>query len=1687
MNPKVAVDATGSCGYDTLDILIKEHKCNMSSHYIKDYESINHTFKMRTVLKEAVSMNSDEEMKEIKELFHATQSSHLNTTEKDERWLSIADGNNWLDTFGLRVLARKLGHDIIIFSDKMITITHSGSNIQRRPFLMSQTKDHFMPLIEGTPWLWFHYCSDGSVKLPWCDHLKTRDKQLKCNILEPLKFGSNIKEWIKEQTHKYNMDTNIKPYHKDPTRCDRPRCQVNQEPERNDWSYVRKKNQKRVKDFTDMKINSKNIFDVLSKDQDTEDHSSDNSIETSKQIKNYTEQNSTINESIDLPNWTEVTRHSTRRRTFRRMQTTELTNKFLTNRPTRKSNYYYTITHTGVPTPNNKIHILKQTFTPLTKKNKRIKNQKINTTTNHDNQQKNGIERKIYEISNNIIPSTPKGCTMKATNQAILTVNKREVEKIQRLPNSTMEITNTDVKGNLSITTSDQQTQHTSLNNEKDLQPMNNIQRKNLQQTENRPGYLLNTEPPKETDTIDNFQINPLPRTKEKLLYNQQEISNTTNETNTTLVLVSEDSSNTTNDPCKSDYSHHVNHNNTRQNHDTDGSTKKKQEKESPKDTFLVTDEIEEEKGVIAMDGLNRIQEINPGKVENKKNIEIIKEAKRIKTINELSGIQEANTEGAEEENETELEVKERGKPKNIKEVKIINDFNISDSGTIYPIDINTIKRQEKNSPGGTSSITNEIKGEKEIKKMDELNKIQEFYPEKTRENKGIKIEENKDRRMKIPKINKIQEVCSKKNNDNKSEAIYSLDDHKIQVSETDKKKKIDKFVKIFDNVQVKNDHSNLTTVIKIPTYLILCLLHILVKMILYFSIPKRYQTKSKQTNQTVRTSLRMNPTLIMNTNNQPEEKSIIATIRCKGVNDTQEDGIEDITTQSNENKLIKVEINTQEEEIKLITGTKLLTRALNPDLCVTTRCNKCKGCKTCSPLIDISTKALENMKKNEENKIIRSFLTIREYPNGQNDFMITLPATKDVKMETFKYSNKKGVIASNDRKLLKLTEEQRKDLWTEFTKMVNLGYIREVKKASDFLKQQLKSSNFLYYIACAPAFKSSSMSTSTRCAWAALLLNTILPTGFMKLDMTKTFRRFRMLPCAYAVDVRKYYNSIHLDPEDYTINRIIFRDNASNIGETREYYLSRLFYGIKPAGAITDECLKYIAIEANRECEDCIEDEVTDDETNVEENSILNSIRRIKMSQNKEEKNNTNIGNDNHHDFSYIDETDLNTDQQCNKDITYETTDEGTVKEDTIAYKIPLGKQDHNTGEETTNIKEGKETNKIKTKREDCKNIVHKFYKTIMRKYVDDILGSEWNEATIEELEAYTERKLSRYSFTTKGWTKNYKRVPEDDDHLNEYDEMGTCSYQWKPYPNDTIAPKKVILHNGRKFRGAIIQITDFYDEDEQGNKIRIKAPELKMKVFRNADEVSTKALQELFANTPRTLRSCLSKVMMLFEPCGLLSPLTIQTRAALSEIVKVTSNNFDQIVPKRLYQHLLKCLAESIKGMCWEFKRRPDGDKLKTRPKFKLLTFWDYAKAVNIASYIVTKTDENKQSCFLINGKAMLLKQTTPKGELTAFAMASTIHKELRDEFADLIDEDYIIGDSEISIYQALRSINANVYVNNRVKTIQENINVLEKTYHVTGENNLADLGTRYGTLEDNSKGNLFCVTLLNSKKIC
>ena len=151
------------------------------------------------------------------------------------------------------------------------------------------------------------------------------------------------------------------------------------------------------------------------------------------------------------------------------------------------------------------------------------------------------------------------------------------------------------------------------------------------------------------------------------------------------------------------------------------------------------------------------------------------------------------------------------------------------------------------------------------------------------------------------------------------------------------------------------------------------------------------------------------------------------------------------------------------------------------------------------------------------------------------------------------------------------------------------MGFIKEVNLLSEKIQDNLMKATATYYIAVAPAFKSTSTSTKTRCAFDASMknrttkksLNDCLPIGNMGISLTSTFRNFRTRPIGVACDLKKYYNSIEVHEDSFPVNRIVFRDNANQSGELGEYVLQNLFYGIQPAGSITDEALKFKAREA--------------------------------------------------------------------------------------------------------------------------------------------------------------------------------------------------------------------------------------------------------------------------------------------------------------------------------------------------------------------------------------------------------------------------------------------------------------------------------------------------------------------------
>jgi hypothetical protein len=733
-------------------------------------------------------------------------------------------------------------------------------------------------------------------------------------------------------------------------------------------------------------------------------------------------------------------------------------------------------------------------------------------------------------------------------------------------------------------------------------------------------------------------------------------------------------------------------------------------------------------------------------------------------------------------------------------------------------------------------------------------------------------------------------------------------------------------------------------------------------------------------------------------TNSQPNHESSSQTKELVGSASIVTTNIrEDPTTTTHEN------VTRVNDTQKPISDLALQAQLFDEGYDIKTRCESCQQCKRCSPFITIPVKERENMEKNEDNIQIRKFMRIVEAHDDKKKFITKMPCEQEVIDAALKGTNRKEVVAANDKKLKQLTTDQREELWEEFSKLVKMNYIKEVNLLSEKIQNKLNTADATYYIAVAPAFKSTSTSTKTRCAFDASMknkttkksLNDCLPIGYMGISLTSTFRNFRTHPIGVACDLKKYYNSIEVHEDSFNVNRIVFRDNADPSGELKEYVLQNLFYGIRPAGSITDEALKFIAREAVLKCGPC---------------GLKNSQNDIHSATIPKEN-----------EFQKV------------------STDDEGYSEDGAPLTVQFVNE-----------------NKLDPT---CNTVHHEVYKLLQRKYVDDILHSTYTYERVNEIKEFTEQELNNYSFATKGWNVTGDKRTPGQSNLNDDNKLGTCSYLWDPY-TDKFKPKEVLLHNGERFRGAIKPMKNWIRTTEFGQYFTVEAPQLKTQIFKNINEITVEALENLWRGTPRTLRSGLSKTYMLFEPCGFLAPIAGQTRAALHEIVKLNGNSMEKEVQEHQWRHLLKCMVEQLKAMTYEYERRPDKNEIDKTCKHFLFTFVDYGANICVVSYLVTITRQGKPSVIILHAKTLNRKRTIPQGELDAFKEGSIQHKMLLMELIDVISEDYIFSDSTICIYQLLSDKqHDNVFVDNRVRDIKKNIDVLNKVFHVKSEENLAD----------------------------
>ena len=97
------------------------------------------------------------------------------------------------------------------------------------------------------------------------------------------------------------------------------------------------------------------------------------------------------------------------------------------------------------------------------------------------------------------------------------------------------------------------------------------------------------------------------------------------------------------------------------------------------------------------------------------------------------------------------------------------------------------------------------------------------------------------------------------------------------------------------------------------------------------------------------------------------------------------------------------------------------------------------------------------------------------------------------------------------------------------------------------------------------------------------------------------------------------------------------------------------------------------------------------------------------------------------------------------------------------------------------------------------CAGIEHEVFKLLMRKYVDDMLTSTISIQKALEIKEATDKYLAEYSFETKGWNITGDPFTPNDNNLNEFNKLGTCSYMWNP-TTDKFTPKKKYCIMGKE-----------------------------------------------------------------------------------------------------------------------------------------------------------------------------------------------------------------------------------------------------------------------------------------------
>ena len=135
---------------------------------------------------------------------------------------------------------------------------------------------------------------------------------------------------------------------------------------------------------------------------------------------------------------------------------------------------------------------------------------------------------------------------------------------------------------------------------------------------------------------------------------------------------------------------------------------------------------------------------------------------------------------------------------------------------------------------------------------------------------------------------------------------------------------------------------------------------------------------------------------------------------------------------------------------------------------------------------------------------------------------------------------------------------------------LVDLGFIQKLSSLPEDIQKLIKLAAFLHYMPWRGVEKVDSPSTPLRMVVDPTMtgLNSCLPKGENNLGkMNDIIIATRVTPYAWATDIRKMYNQLHLNPDSYRFQLMLYHESLALKESPEVWVMTRAWYGVTPTG----------------------------------------------------------------------------------------------------------------------------------------------------------------------------------------------------------------------------------------------------------------------------------------------------------------------------------------------------------------------------------------------------------------------------------------------------------------------------------------------------------------------------------------